>query len=86
MTKPRPATAAPTKVGRLRAVDLNDKADVNAWAMALEDIIDDMAAAADAATLSKPVRVLSRAEARRRIFASWDATHQLLGALLRGAR
>ena len=84
LTKSRPA--ARTKAGRLRTVNLNNKADVNAWAMALEDVIDDMAAAADEATLHKSVRVLSRSEARRRIFAAWDTTHHLLGALLRGAR
>jgi 3'-5' exonuclease len=65
---------------RLPELDLNDKAEVNAWTMALEDAIDDMAAAADEATLSKLARVLSRAEARRRIFVAWDVTHQLLGA------
>jgi hypothetical protein len=84
-----PATSSSKRSGKpreLAAVDLSDKAQVKAWALVLEDAIDDMAVAGDEATLPRSDRVLSRAEARQQLFDAWKKALQLLGALQRGAR
>lgn len=86
MTTPPSSTSRPKRRLHPDTLDLGDREQVKAWALLLEDALDDLAAAGDEATLPRSQRVLSKAEARRQLFESWTKALQLLGALKRGAR
>lgn len=66
------------------ALAWGDPAEARAWLGALREQIDDLAAAGEDATRRFGERVLSRAEARRRIDAAGQAVTTLLEAAHRG--
>jgi hypothetical protein len=61
-----------------------DPAEARGWLAALREQIDDLAAAGEDATRRLAERVLSRAEARKRIEAADQAVTDLLDAAHRG--
>ena len=66
------------------AVSWKDPAEIHGWLGALREQIDDLVAAGDDATRRLAERVLSRAEARRRIEAAGQAIDDLIEAARRG--
>lgn len=74
---PSDQPAAPT---RRDAVQWDDPADIKLWIFALRGEIDDVVAACEDATRRYTDRVLSRAEARRKLLAAETQIAHLLDA------
>ena len=70
----------PAAPERRHAVQWDDPADVKLWLFALRAQIDDVIAAAEDATRRQSDRVLSRAEARRKLLAAETQIARLLDA------
>ena len=74
----------PAAPERRRAVQWDDPADIKLWLCALRAQTDDVIAACEDATRRQSDRVLSRAEARRKLLAAETQVARLLDAAEQG--